>query len=89
MTASGRIDVDSVTRDRLKQDCVQGFEFSGRDWNGKRVTGMVTSAALATILEADTNLMVEIPDEWSMEEAATTPVVYSTVFYSLFVVSTM
>lgn len=31
MTASGRIDVDAVTRDRFKQECVQGFEFSGRD----------------------------------------------------------
>lgn len=86
MTASGRIDVDSVTRDRFKQDCVQGFEFSGRDSKGKRVTGMVTSGALATTLVADVNLMVEIPDEWTMEEAATVPVVYATVLYAFFVV---
>lgn len=48
---------------------------------------MVTSAALATLLEADVNLMVEIPDGWSMEDAATVPVVYATVLYAFFVVS--
>lgn len=31
MTASGRIPVDVITMDRAEQECVQGFEFSGRD----------------------------------------------------------
>lgn len=86
MTASGRIDVDSVTRDRFKQDCVQGFEFAGRDAKGRRVTGMVTSGALSTTLAADVNLLVEVPEKWSMEEAATVPVVYSTTLYAFFIV---
>lgn len=48
--------------------------------------GMVTSAALSSLLTADSNLLVEIPDDWSMEDAATVPVVYSTVCYAFFVV---
>lgn len=31
MTASGRISNDMITRDRIEQYNVQGFEFSGRD----------------------------------------------------------
>lgn len=31
MTASGKISSDVVTMDRLEQECVQGFEFAGRD----------------------------------------------------------
>lgn len=31
MTASGKISVDVITRNRTKQTCVQGFEFSGVD----------------------------------------------------------
>lgn len=30
MTASGRINADVITMDRTQQECVQGFEFSGR-----------------------------------------------------------
>lgn len=51
--------------------------------------GMVTSAALATLMAADVNLLVEIPEDWSMEDAATAPVVYATVMYSFFVVCTI
>ena len=31
MTALGRISADIITKDRIQQECVQGFEFTGRD----------------------------------------------------------
>ncbi|KAJ8946531.1 hypothetical protein NQ318_004667 [Aromia moschata] len=31
MTAIGKVNADVITRDRREQECVQGFEFSGRD----------------------------------------------------------
>ena len=31
MAALGRVSLETLTTDRLKQDCVLGFEFSGRD----------------------------------------------------------
>lgn len=30
MTATGRISVETVARGRINQECVQGFEFSGK-----------------------------------------------------------
>lgn len=44
---------------------------------------MVTNGACATLLEADPYLLWEVPDNWSMEEAATVPVVYGTCLYAL------
>ncbi|KAK9746679.1 hypothetical protein QE152_g5976 [Popillia japonica] len=48
MTASGRLAPEVITEDRIQQECIQGFEFAGRDSNGERVFGMCSlgSAAL-------------------------------------------
>nr|CAI5861058.1 unnamed protein product [Callosobruchus analis] len=86
MTATGKINADVVTQDRLAQECVQGFEFSGIDENGNRVMGMSTSGALTTMFHNDAYLNLRIPDHISLEEAATIPVVYFTVVYALKVV---
>ncbi|XP_023312031.1 fatty acid synthase-like, partial [Anoplophora glabripennis] len=85
MTATGKINVDVITQDRLQQECVQGFEFSGRDSRGRRYMGMVSCGALSTLVLADIHMKFPIPDSWSLEEAATVPVVYATVIYSLII----
>ncbi|KAK9884293.1 hypothetical protein WA026_005245 [Henosepilachna vigintioctopunctata] len=82
MTASGRINADVITMDRREQECVQGFEFCGRDRAGRRVMGMLSHGALSTVVDADTHLVWEIPECWTMEEAATIPVVYFTVLFA-------
>lgn len=48
---------------------------------------MVTSGALSTFMKADSYLLWEVPEDWSLEDAATVPVVYGTVIYGLLVVS--
>lgn len=45
--------------------------------------GMLRSGSLATIASPNSQLVWKIPDEWSMEEAATVPVVYGTVIFAL------
>lgn len=45
--------------------------------------GFCDGRALATTLVADKHFMIPIPDEWSLEDAATVPVVYATVLYTL------
>ncbi|KAL1485897.1 hypothetical protein MTO96_047180, partial [Rhipicephalus appendiculatus] len=60
-----------------------GMEYSGRDWNGRRVMGMVKGRSISTVLFADPDMMWEIPDCWTMEEAATVPLAYSTAYYAL------
>ncbi|XP_044734384.1 fatty acid synthase-like [Chrysoperla carnea] len=75
----GKTDPDCV----LPLDCVQGLEFSGVGLDGKRYMGLVTRAGQATRVEYDENLTWPVPDNWSLEDAATVPVVYSTVYGSL------
>ncbi|XP_076267668.1 fatty acid synthase-like [Rhynchophorus ferrugineus] len=83
MTALGRINVDTVTRNRREQECIQGLEFSGRTEDGRRVFGMIIGGACASIVQGDELCLVDIPDEWTMKDAATVAVVYSTVIYAL------
>lgn len=60
------------------------MEFSGRNTSGKRVIGLVPGGALATSVIAHKDLIWEIPDEWSLEEACTVPRTYSMVSLKLF-----
>lgn len=62
---------------------VLGFEFSGRTAQGKRVMGMVKHKGMATTVTANPLFLWDVPDDWSLEEAATVPVVYCTAYYAL------
>ncbi|EFA05204.2 fatty acid synthase [Tribolium castaneum] len=86
MTASGRI---TLTMDRISQENMEGFEFSGVDSKGNRVMGMVSNGALSTLIDPVPHLTWMVPPEWSLEEAATVPVVYSTVIYGLLMRSSL
>ena len=65
------------------QDCALGFEFSGRMLNGKRVMGMTLNKGLATTVATDPSLLWDVPDEWTLEEAASIPIAYGTAYYAL------
>lgn len=41
--------------------------------------GMLTARGLATSVAADPTFLWEVPSKWSLEQAATIPVVYGTV----------
>lgn len=62
-----------------------GMEFAGRDAGGKRVIGLVPGGALATSVLVHKDLVWQIPDEWSLEEACTVPRTYSLVSIKKFV----
>ncbi|KAK9875960.1 hypothetical protein WA026_011062 [Henosepilachna vigintioctopunctata] len=81
VAASGNILFDDKKINRSQPDFVQGF--SGYDRNGRRVMGL-SAAPLPTLVYADSDLLFDIPDKWTMEEAATVPEVYATVLYALF-----
>lgn len=85
MLSSGKLAADALPGDLAQQDCILGLEFSGRDSNGKRIMAMVQAKSLATTCVAPRNMMWEVPDHWSMEQASTVPCVYSTVYYALVV----
>lgn len=42
-------------------------------------------SAITNIIDADRNLTWYIPDNWSLEDAATVPCVYATCYYALYV----
>lgn len=85
MLATGKLPPDALPGDLAGQDCILGLEFSGRNSNGKRVMGMVAAKSLATTVLADPGFLWEVPEKWSLEEAATVPVVYGTSYYALVV----
>jgi len=41
--------------------------------------GMVTHGALASVVVADRSMLWDVPGHWTLEDAATVPVVYGTV----------
>uniref|UniRef100_UPI00358E27BA fatty acid synthase isoform X2 n=1 Tax=Myxine glutinosa TaxID=7769 RepID=UPI00358E27BA len=85
MLATGKLPPDAIPGDLALQHCLLGMEFSGRDEMGHRLMGLLPARALATAVQADSRFLWEVPDSWTIEEAATVPVVYSTAYYALVV----
>ncbi|XP_032285376.1 fatty acid synthase [Phoca vitulina] len=85
MLATGKLSPDAIPGKWASRDCMLGMEFSGRDASGKRVMGLVPAEGLATSVLLSEDFMWEVPSSWSLEEAASVPVVYSTAYYSLVV----
>ncbi|XP_017783102.1 PREDICTED: fatty acid synthase-like [Nicrophorus vespilloides] len=83
MIASGKVSADGITKNRLSHECCLGFEYSGKKQNGERVMSFVSGGAISNIIECDPLLTWRIPDQWSLEEAATVPVVYLTVIVAM------
>lgn len=79
MLATAKLAPEVVARGRINQGSVLGFEYVGRTERGDRIMGMIISKGLSNLLIYDKYLSWKVPDEWSMEDAATVPVVYGTV----------
>jgi len=67
------------------EDFPLGWEFSGRDEHGNRVMGILPANGLASVAAAFQDSMWRVPDDWSLEQAATVPVAYTTAYYALVV----
>lgn len=86
MLATGKINSDDVL-DRIQQQCIMGFEFSGVTDMGRKVMGLGPTGALATHYDLSQTLLWDVPQNWTLEEAATVPLVYYTVYLAFFVTS--
>ncbi|CAL1290423.1 unnamed protein product [Larinioides sclopetarius] len=86
MLASGKLPTEFLEKTPGDaRDNQIGFEYSGRqDGTGRRVCG-ISTAAFATSVLADPTSCIEVPDNWTLEEAATIPIAYSTCYYALIV----
>ncbi|XP_072763175.1 fatty acid synthase-like [Anoplolepis gracilipes] len=83
MIASGRLTVESIAVERNNSSLI-GMEFVGFNQNEQRIMGLCSTGGLTNIRVADKYLSWIIPDEWTMEDAATVPCVYSTCYYALY-----
>ncbi|XP_067015650.2 fatty acid synthase [Anabrus simplex] len=83
MLNTGKLGPDTCTRERIKMNIEQGFEFSGRDPSGRRVMGLIMAGTTANIIDSCPELTWDVPDTWTLEDAATVPVVYATIIYAL------
>jgi len=87
MLASGKLPPDALPGDLALEECILGLEFAGRSPDGQRLMGMVAAKGLATnvVLNKKTDFLFPVPDTWTLEQAATVPVAYSTAYYALVV----
>ncbi|XP_040922555.1 fatty acid synthase-like [Toxotes jaculatrix] len=85
MLATGKLPPDAIPGDLALQQCMLGMEFSGRDPIGRRVMGLLPAKGLATNVDADKRFLWDVPSSWTLEQAASVPVVYATAYYSLVV----
>ncbi|GFR04445.1 fatty acid synthase, partial [Trichonephila clavata] len=60
-----------------------GFEVAGRLDSGHRIMAFCQSPGVATTVIAESSLTWDVPDDWTLEEASTVPVAYSTAYYAL------
>ena len=68
----------------LFYDCLLGMEFAGRRTDtGERVFGFDMSRCFATTINAMEDMIMPIPDHWSMDDAMTICTTYSTLWYAL------
>ncbi|KAK3875727.1 hypothetical protein Pcinc_019416 [Petrolisthes cinctipes] len=87
MLATGKLPPDALPGDLATKECILGLEFAGslRGSGGQRVMGLVAAGGLATSVKADPLLTWPVPSSWSLQDAATVPVVYATAYYALVV----
>ncbi|XP_031358293.1 fatty acid synthase-like [Photinus pyralis] len=85
MLASGRVPLEAFIKDRLALATAQGLEYAGIDARGERVMGFVQCGAMASSVVPDSEMIWRIPGEWTMSQAVSVPMAYSTVLCSFFV----
>ena len=64
-----------------------GLEFSGTDTAGRAVFGLSSAGCMATAVRADPEHLWAVPAGLSLEQACTLPVIYSTAYYALVILS--
>ncbi|OXU23005.1 hypothetical protein TSAR_015483 [Trichomalopsis sarcophagae] len=84
MLATGKLAVEVVAKTRQAQECVLGFEYCGITSKGRRIMGMIDNKAMTNLCICDPDLSWDIPESWSLEDAATVPCVYGTCYYALY-----
>ncbi|XP_018393255.1 PREDICTED: fatty acid synthase-like [Cyphomyrmex costatus] len=85
MLATGKLtSYEPISQERSYQFPL-GIEYVGFDANGQRVMGISNTNSIGNVVVKNKHLCWKIPNSWTFEEAATVPVVYSTVYLALYI----
>ncbi|UJR30710.1 hypothetical protein I4U23_018230 [Adineta vaga] len=85
MLATGKLSPEAIPGYLKMQGCLLGLEFAGLDSTGKRIMGLLSAKGLATKVAIDKRYSWNVPNQWTLEQASTIPVVYATAYYALVV----
>ncbi|XP_076226839.1 fatty acid synthase [Nomia melanderi] len=83
MLATGKLMPETIITQRQLNNCLIGFEFSGIDTSGRRVMGFTQKSISNFTIPQEQNVWI-VPDEWSLEDAATVPSAYFTAMYAFY-----
>lgn len=84
--ASGRVALNAYPYGNCTDINMIGMEASGVLEDGRRVMCILPGSGIATkFVFIDQLAIFDVPDNWSLAEAATVPVAYLTAIYSLIV----
>ncbi|XP_051160074.1 fatty acid synthase-like [Leptopilina boulardi] len=73
---------ENTGKNRLEMKCF-GYEYSGINSKGSKVMGIAANGAFSNYITADTDYTWKIPDNWSLEDAATVPLAYAVAYLAL------
>nr|XP_023019448.1 fatty acid synthase-like [Leptinotarsa decemlineata] len=85
MIASGKLHITDDINIPTAPDINIGLEYSGITDSGRRVMGLLGYEAMSLQVQSDPAFLWDIPDSWSLRDAATVPCVYATSYYALIV----
>jgi fatty acid synthase len=83
MVASGKLPLENG-QTPIDLESPIGLEYAGVKGNGERVMGIIDGGAFTTYINPNQSMNLKCPDDWSLEEAATVPIVYLTVYTAFF-----
>lgn len=88
LLATGRLTLDTCTVDCIEETKILGFEFSGIcKKSNNPIMGMTDLSPVNSQIFKPTELTWDVPANWSLREAATIPVAYTTVYYAFFCIT--
>ncbi|XP_051160333.1 fatty acid synthase-like [Leptopilina boulardi] len=74
--------LENTGKNRLEMKCF-GYEYSGINSKGSKVMGIATEGTFSNYITADTDYTWKIPENWSLEDAATVPLAYAVAYLAL------
>ncbi|KAG5316385.1 FAS synthase, partial [Acromyrmex insinuator] len=85
MITTGKLVSDtSKLCDRVNEYSI-GYEYAGIDTAGRRVMGLCSTRGITNFIKIKSDkLFWYVPDNWSLEDAATVPSVYATCYLALY-----